>query len=133
MAEYQIIATLDKYPYQGIQAVIDKLYLWNPDAANALIEQLNQVIQSCVQEVLGSGNIIVTRDGTTIRITDSTFVFNMASPQTEWIIVHNLNKHPAIDVVDSSGSVIWCKKEFIDDNTVKITCNHPFTGKAYLN
>lgn len=42
----EIIAELvEKRPSQGVQALIDKIYLYNPDAANKLIEELNRFIE----------------------------------------------------------------------------------------
>lgn len=36
---------IPNYPPQGIQAQLDLLYLWNPDAANELIKQLEEAIK----------------------------------------------------------------------------------------
>lgn len=36
---------IPNYPPQGIQAQLDLLYLWNPDAANELIKQLEELIK----------------------------------------------------------------------------------------
>lgn len=47
----QIIATLDKKPYQGIQALLEKVYLINPDAVNALIEQINAALEEILRGV----------------------------------------------------------------------------------
>lgn len=48
MADYQIIATLTEYPYQGIQTILDKVYLWNPSEANNLLIQLNEILNEIV-------------------------------------------------------------------------------------
>lgn len=41
----EIIATLEKKPEQGIRALVDTVYLYNPDAINELIVQLNEVLK----------------------------------------------------------------------------------------
>lgn len=41
-----IVAELQERPSQGVQALIDKIYLYNPDAANKLIEELNKFIEA---------------------------------------------------------------------------------------
>ena len=110
-----IIATLDKKPYKGIQALIEKVYLINPDAVNALIEQINEAIEEIMKH------------------TDSTFVFEFDSSQSVWVIEHNLNKDPSITVVDSANNVVGCKRSYINENSVEIEFNAPFNGKAYLN
>ena len=45
MANLDIIATLSQYPYQGIQTLVDKVYLYNPLEINNLIVQLNELIE----------------------------------------------------------------------------------------
>lgn len=86
-----------------------------------------------VQNITGAGNIVVTRTGNNVVITEKTFVFEMGVAQNEWVITHNLNKRPDVKVVDSAGSVFDPGIEYIDDNTVKITMNAPFKGYAYIN
>lgn len=86
-----------------------------------------------VQDITGAGNIVVTRTGNNVVITEKTFVFEMGVAQNEWVITHNLNKRPDVKVVDSAGSVFDPGIEYIDDNTVKITMNAPFKGYAYIN
>ena len=48
---------IPNYPPQGIQAQLDLLYLWNPDAANELIEQLEELIKD-VQSNLDYNKLI---------------------------------------------------------------------------
>lgn len=58
MANFDIVARLEKDPAQGIlaviqqnqgeQALVDKVYLYNPDAVNALVDQLNEILQEIV-------------------------------------------------------------------------------------
>jgi len=86
-----------------------------------------------VQDITGAGNIVVTRTGNNVVITEKTFVFEMGVAQNEWVITHNLNKRPSVVVVDSANTVFEPGVEYIDDNTVKITMNAPFKGYAYLN
>lgn len=133
MNEYEIIATLDKYPYQGIQAVIDKLYLYNPDAVNALIEQLNELLKTSVKDVQGAGNIVCTKEDGVVTVKDTTFVFEFDSSQTAWVINHKLDKKPSVTVVDSAESVMACEVKYIDSNNIEIRFNAPFKGTAYLN
>lgn len=90
-------------------------------------------VDNSVQEITSTGNIVVERTGNSISITDTTFVFDMAVAQTEWVIHHNLNKRPAVTIVDSAGTVGTCEVQFIDNNTCKIITNHAFKGVAYLN
>ena len=62
-----------------------------------------------------------------------TFVYEQATASDTWLIVHNLNKRPSITVVDTGDNVVEGVEKYIDENTVEITFNGAFTGKAYLN
>lgn len=39
-----ILPTINNEPPQGIQALLDTVYLWNPDVANDLIEKINELL-----------------------------------------------------------------------------------------
>lgn len=45
MPDIKVEPTIPNYPPQGIQAQLDLLYLWNPDVANDLIDQLNNALE----------------------------------------------------------------------------------------
>lgn len=62
-----------------------------------------------------------------------TFVFEMGSAQTQWIIEHNLNKRPSVTVVDSADNVVTPAVQYLDDNHIKLEFNAAFKGTAYLN
>lgn len=64
---------------------------------------------------------------------DKHFTYEQAIASAEWVIIHNLNKKPAITVVDSADTVWYGEYEYNDLNTVTLRFNAPFTGKAYLN
>lgn len=66
-------------------------------------------------------------------ICDKTFVYNQATSSDIWEITHNLNKYPAVTVVDSGGSVVIGEIVYIDKNNVRITFTSAFSGKAYFN
>lgn len=45
MPSIKVEPTIPNYPPQGIQAQLDLLYLWNPDVANGLIDQINKALE----------------------------------------------------------------------------------------
>ena len=63
----------------------------------------------------------------------STFTHNQLSPEKEWNEVHNLNKFPSVNIVDSGGSVVLGDIQYVDKNQIKISFTTNFSGKAYLN
>lgn len=66
-------------------------------------------------------------------INDKNFVYVQATSSDIWEITHNLNKYPAVTVVDSGGSVVIGEIVYIDENNVRITFASAFSGKAYFN
>ena len=65
--------------------------------------------------------------------TDSTFVFNQATPSTSWAITHNLGKFPSVTVVNSSKAVVYGNIDYINNNEATITFSAAFSGQAFLN
>lgn len=51
MPNIKVEPTIPNYPPQGIQAQLDLLYLWNPDVANDLIEQLNKALEEVAADL----------------------------------------------------------------------------------
>lgn len=97
------------------------------------IETLNDRVDTMVQEVEGSELIGVLREGQTVTIASQTFVFEQGIASDTWDIVHNLNKRPSINLVDSSGREFEAVKDYISDNEVIIHLDAATSGYAYLN
>jgi len=64
---------------------------------------------------------------------DKNFVYNQASPDLVWNIVHNLDKFPSVSVVDSAGTTVFGNVQYLNVNELTVTFNGAFSGKAYLN
>lgn len=64
---------------------------------------------------------------------DKNYLHQQDVPSNEWIINHNLNKYPAISVIDSGNNEVVGEVEYIDLNNLKINFIGSFTGKATLN
>lgn len=64
---------------------------------------------------------------------DHSFIWDQGIAQSVWTIIHPLNRRPSVTIVDSGGTVVEGKKQFINDNTIIVTFNATFSGKAYLN
>ena len=61
------------------------------------------------------------------------YIYEQVEPSNTWTIEHNLNTHPSITVVDSSGDVVDGDWNYRDNNTVILNFTAPFSGVAYLN
>lgn len=64
---------------------------------------------------------------------DKYFIFDQSASISIWNVSHGLNKLPSVTVVDSAGTTVMGRVDYIDENNLKITFSVPFKGKAYLN
>lgn len=97
------------------------------------IDEINEKIDGTLNNIVGSELIDVEREDQTVTISSKTFVFEQAIAANEWDIVHNLNKRPSIQLVDSSGKEFEAVKEYISNNQVIIRLDSATSGLAYLN
>ena len=75
-------------------------------------------------------------DTTTFDVTNGfnpSYTHNQAVAAAEWTINHNLNKHPTIVVIDSSGNTFYPPVTYDDENTCTIHLLGATTGIAYLS
>lgn len=66
-------------------------------------------------------------------IEDRTFVYEKNLPSSVWHVKHNLEKYPAVTVVDSAGTEVIGAIDYIDLNNVTLTFVGSFSGKAFFN
>ena len=62
-----------------------------------------------------------------------TYVHRQDIPAAVWNINHNLDVYPSVSVVDSTDSIVIGEIQYINKNSVVVTFNGSFSGKAYLN
>ena len=68
-----------------------------------------------------------------IATKDAHYTHTQSAPSASWSVTHNMGKKPAVSVVDSADSVVYGSVEYTDKNSLIITFNSAFSGKAYLN
>lgn len=61
------------------------------------------------------------------------YVHEQVVSSSIWTITHNLKYYPSVTVVDTANSVVHGDVHYIDENTLTISFNGAFSGKAYLN
>lgn len=66
-------------------------------------------------------------------VNDKNYIHLQNTASNTWTINHNLNKYPAITVVDSAGNEVVGDIEYIDANNLRIIFRGAFKGKATLN
>lgn len=64
---------------------------------------------------------------------DKNYVHTQGSANTTWVITHNLGKFPAVQIVDSGGTVVIGTIVHNSANQLTATFSAAFSGKAYLN
>lgn len=67
------------------------------------------------------------------RSTDKTYQYEQLNALSVWNVVHNMNKHPSVLVIDSQGDVCEGFVQFVDLNTIRLTFSQPLAGVAYFN
>jgi hypothetical protein len=65
--------------------------------------------------------------------TDKNFVFEQDTPLQEWIVTHNMNKYPAVTILDTNEKEIIGEIEYIDENSLAVRFNYNLTGKVICN
>lgn len=66
-------------------------------------------------------------------ITDKNYVHDQGADSATWNITHNLNKHPSVTVRDTSSRIVEGEVTYVDNNSLTIEFNAPFSGTATLN
>ena len=64
---------------------------------------------------------------------DKHFTYVQSFASDEWVIEHNLQKHPSVTIVDSAGTVVIGDVLYLSVNKLVVSFSAPFSGKAYLN
>ena len=67
------------------------------------------------------------------QIVDKNYVHEQIQSSDSWIVQHNLNKYPAVSVVDTGKNEIVGDIKHIDKNSLIINFSHAFSGMAFLN
>lgn len=62
-----------------------------------------------------------------------TYVHTQDTASNTWVINHNLEYYPNVQIVDSAGNDVVGNYQFVNSNVVVATFTDPFAGKAYLS
>lgn len=103
-----------------------------PTGANATFSLVNNNINTTFN-ISEPNTLNATFDIIRAGGNDKYFAFEQATSSNIWIINHNLNKKPSVTVVDEYDRIVIPAVRYINDNTVELTFNFAFKGKAYLN
>lgn len=65
--------------------------------------------------------------------TRENYVHDQQVASSTWVVVHNLNKYAAINIVDTANDIIMGEVKYNSLNQLTITFTADISGKAYLN
>lgn len=89
------------------------------------IDVANDIVYTCTDASTGAAVWKIS--------SASNYTHNQIAMASTWNISHNLNKYPSVSVVDSSEQLVYGDVQYSNLNTLSITFNSAFSGKAYLN
>jgi hypothetical protein len=64
---------------------------------------------------------------------DKNYIHEQSTPSTSWIIQHNLNKYPSINIIDTAGTEVYGAINRVNQNIAIIEFSAPFSGSAICN
>jgi hypothetical protein len=64
---------------------------------------------------------------------DKNYVHTQSALSAAWVVLHNLGKYPAVEIVDTGGSVILPDVRYDSVNQVSLFFSAATSGKAYFN
>ena len=65
--------------------------------------------------------------------TNMAYTHNQISASREWLVCHNLGKHPSVTVVDSANTVVVGDITYLNTEELIIRFTSEFSGRAFLN
>jgi hypothetical protein len=63
----------------------------------------------------------------------ATYVFQQQVASNSWVVTHNLDCFPPVQVVDSAGNEVIGDIDYISNNQLVLRFTSAFSGVAYLN
>lgn len=117
--------------HEVIIAEIDRIHLQGGSAVPEATATSHGVVKVTAAQSDPNPSTVYSKQKVDELIDTYTHVQSEAA--AEWVIQHNLGKHPSVTVVDSSKRVVIGEIEYKDENELKIVFRGAFSGKAFLN
>ena len=81
--------------------------------------------------------ITIAEDGVTVSPieieSDKTYVHTQSISATEWLVQHDLDKYPSVQIINSDGRVIIGEIQHTDENNLAVRFEYALTGSVYCN
>lgn len=102
------------------------------EQAQQAAEEASQDVNSIVDGMQGTNNVILYKNGHNVTISSKYYVHNQPISSNVWNIQHNLNKPcPKVTLVDTAGAIFYPPVKFIDNNNCQVNLIGAMAGKAY--
>lgn len=105
------------------------------DGRGCVNEDLKRVLG--IQDIANDFDNVVANtpavQANTAKESDKNYVHEQSVPAAVWTIIHNLGKFPNVVVFDSAKTEVGGLVDYVDENTLTVTFNYAFGGKATLN
>ena len=81
--------------------------------------------------------VMETEDGIEVSAisleSDKNYIHEQTTSATQWIVIHNLNKFPAVTIINSGQKEIIGEIQYLDLNTLVVAFDYSLTGKVICN
>lgn len=61
------------------------------------------------------------------------FKFEQSRPESVWVIDHPLGGYPSVTVVDTAGTTVFGRVDYVSPSSVRVEFSAPVAGSAFLN
>lgn len=103
------------------------------EQAQNYAEQTYQDVDEIIDNLTGTQNIVITKNGRNVTIGNKHYEHSQAIASDTWVINHNLNKRcPTVVLIDSAGTIYYPPVTYTDENNCTINLIGAMTGTAYL-
>jgi hypothetical protein len=134
----ELDAVLDR-PLTGFTTDIPAAAVVATDTVLQAIQKLAKTVQSIT--LTGDVSGVATFEDGVFKITtkiEGSFVdkhkkYEFETPTLEWVISHNMEKHPAVTITDFDKEEVEADVEHDSEMQLRIIFKKPFAGIAFLN
>jgi hypothetical protein len=126
------------YDYGKLTPIYSDI-VFNTSLSQATPYVLKSTILDLGLGLTGSSNF----EGTTVEIdlnfayiktqVRENYIHDQQVASTTWIVNHNMNKYPSVNVVDTANDEVTGDVKYNSLNQITISFTAAFSGKAYLN
>lgn len=95
----------------------------------------NVILSNSIQGNVANNNSVdgeISATSYTI-VRDKNYLHTQNEASNEWVIVHNLNKYPAVSIINSAGDEVIGDVQYDSLNQVTVRFEGSFKGTATLN